>query len=728
MVVRLLIACLFPLAALGQPFTFHDTAWLNALQSGGSAVAFQPETLTYSNNIALAGGSISNAQLVAIDNYVVAEKAIGSWTYNLECSPFAGNSTNAATVKLKYTVTTNLINEMQATEWSPTNGWANNTGSDFLNTQLTNMSPANNGFEVWFSRPIATMQNGEAAEYLTGHNAPTGSSRYAGIYTGGGDIMLNAFGNFFHSVGPGNPPKFVAGAGLFGFSRSSSNCSFAIQNQGIHDLDPTAYSTNGVVWNYPLFLFASYNAFNGFPAGAQQFTHNKPIGWYEFSQGRPTNLIAPHFTNVMNLMSALGRSSYHPARQRAVLIIGQSLATGGGNGSLSGSALLLNQYPSVLYCGGDFLPLAPVAAVATNQIAARNSLGGLVESGAETGWEAFGEHFHWLLTNNAYSDDSLYLMNWAQPGQCYSVLQKGSTNVFVLQNPMLNQYTNVYYYSMQDVATANATVQNLEGSAGLDVIGIVCCHGECDEYNSAYYGDLEQWGAQYAQDIMAVTGQTDSPKIYSMQMSTTFWPADGASFYPYSQVAQWQTANDNPLTNRVVGPRYQLIHQTDSVHLYNISYQRQGEYAAESLFNDVFLGQETDLRVTNVSRVAGVITLTYNHNGLVFDTNLVSWTTNYGFQFYNIPVATLPTVATNAPASNISTVTLAGLATNQVVIALSFVPTSNGTLTYAMNSTNGAPGPTAGARGNLRDSYSHTGFVTTSNLYNWSVAFPLTIP
>jgi hypothetical protein len=241
---------------------------------------------------------------------------------------------------------------------------------------------------------------------------------------------------------------------------------------------------------------------------------------------------------------------------------------------------------------------------------------------------------------------------------------------------------------------------------------------------------LEQWGAQLAQDITAVTGQTNSPKLYSFQLGTDFWPADGAGFYPQSKLAQWQTANDNPATNAVIGPRYQLIHQTDNVHLYNVSYQRQGEYAAKRIAKDILLGQETDLRPTNSTWVSPTnLLVTFNQNSLVWDTNLVRGATNYGFAFFATNSSALSTLGQDAAPTNIYSLAIAGLASNQVLVTVSFVPPSGvGALTYALNSTNGAPGPVNGARGNLRDSDPTTGYVTSSNLYDWSVSFALPCP
>ena len=63
---------------------------------------FRAETLQYLDRIFLNGGSISEASLVAVDQFVVDCKAANIWTKLIEVGPFAGSNLNAALVKLAY--------------------------------------------------------------------------------------------------------------------------------------------------------------------------------------------------------------------------------------------------------------------------------------------------------------------------------------------------------------------------------------------------------------------------------------------------------------------------------------------------------------------------------------------------------------------------------------------------------------------------------------------------
>ena len=65
---------------------------------------FRAETLQYLDRILLNGGAISEASLVAVDQFVVDCKAANIWTKLIEVGPFAGANLNAALVKLAYQV------------------------------------------------------------------------------------------------------------------------------------------------------------------------------------------------------------------------------------------------------------------------------------------------------------------------------------------------------------------------------------------------------------------------------------------------------------------------------------------------------------------------------------------------------------------------------------------------------------------------------------------------
>jgi hypothetical protein len=67
-----------------------------------SARPFRPETSQYADRIISNGGSISEASLVAIDQFIGDCRAANIWDKFIEVGPFAGANLNAALVKLVY--------------------------------------------------------------------------------------------------------------------------------------------------------------------------------------------------------------------------------------------------------------------------------------------------------------------------------------------------------------------------------------------------------------------------------------------------------------------------------------------------------------------------------------------------------------------------------------------------------------------------------------------------
>lgn len=67
-----------------------------------SARPFRPETSQYADRIIANGGSISEASLVAIDQFIGDCRAANIWDKFIEVGPFAGANLNAALVKLVY--------------------------------------------------------------------------------------------------------------------------------------------------------------------------------------------------------------------------------------------------------------------------------------------------------------------------------------------------------------------------------------------------------------------------------------------------------------------------------------------------------------------------------------------------------------------------------------------------------------------------------------------------
>ena len=727
------LLCFLAANCFGQAFTFQDPAWV-ALLSSGYSIPMQAETTAYQAAIAANGGTIATSKLQAVNTFVFNAKAHGYWSYLLDCSPFAGDQTNAAIVKLKVmpgSTRTNLImHGFKATDWSSTVGW-NNTGTNNFNTGVTNQAPywGTNGLSAWISYPITNQSYGESS-YMMGHNNQLGL--YYGMGWAGGDLTASMTSLSLAAVKVNSLyQQYIPGMGLYGFTRTATNAITVYQNGLTILSDPTVRVQTGISNAEAFCLFGRNNQSSG---TIDSHLTNCPYGWYAMDGGIPTNDLGYYYNDVAQMEAGLGRCSWNSGvNVKCVLIVGQSLACAGSQTSANigpnwpGET---NQSPFVLYSGGCIIPGDRLPYMSSD-----NSLTGFIEGTGtvDTGWKSFGEHWHWWVTNNGYPSEPIILMHWAHSGQPYTNLAKASTNLLGNTNPSMAVSNNIFSYSLNDLTNLNNTVHNLTGGS-LNVCAIVACHGEADLGNSNYEANIEQWVADYNVAIDGITGQTNVAKLYSFQPSISTYPVLGGSygFLPYSSIQIAQAAIDNYPSNRVIGARYWGVHQTDNLHFSIFQgYDRQGEYAAEAVCNDVYAGRDTALRATNVNRVGATITVQYNQTNLVMDTTLVSQATNYGFNYTN-----------SAGLTNITSVYVTGGLSNQVAIVLGSTPAVAGTLTYAINflaNTNLVAGLTnaisplgygfqsVGPHGNLRDNNPDVGFNTTSNLYNWGTIFSLPV-
>lgn len=118
---------------------------------------WRPETLQYADRVAANGGSITQASLVAIDNFIRECQAAGIWEKFIEVGPFAGLNLNAAMVKLVYqpaagSVLTN--SNFVASDYAETgaNAGLNGDGTKFLNTNVLGNSLPDNGHLSFYLR------------------------------------------------------------------------------------------------------------------------------------------------------------------------------------------------------------------------------------------------------------------------------------------------------------------------------------------------------------------------------------------------------------------------------------------------------------------------------------------------------------------------------------------------------------------------------------------------
>lgn len=234
---------------------------------------------------------------------------------------------------------------------------------------------------------------------------------------------------------------------------------------------------------------------------------------------------------------------------------------------------------------------------------------------------------------------------------------------------------------------------------------VAVVHGEADSFeNPNYYNSLLEWQSDYS----AAAG-TNVPFLLCQMCG---WHSVGSSsvanpIHPVPQ-QQWQIAIDNPTKFICVGPKYALEFLPDGLHMSAQGTKNLGKYF-EKAYRALVSGQAfRPLYPTAVTKAGTTVTATFNvpTGMLAFDTTAVTDPGNRGFEILD---------ASNTKLT-ISSVTL-NPANNQVVIAVaSGVPAR---LRYAWTGTPGQPaGPTAGARGNLRDS---------DSLPNWCVHFDMPI-
>lgn len=372
--------------------------------------------------------------------------------------------------------------------------------------------------------------------------------------------------------------------------------------------------------------------------------------------------------------------------QDSALIIGQSLAAGGGTGT---SAISTTQpYSNKMFAGGVLRPASQSSYLALVE----GTGNGVNRETIASGFANQVAHYQRDLVADSDARD-LLMHNWAQDGQCYSALRKGGT---------LPNYAN-------SIAAVEQAVGNLpSGKTSLNVRAVLCVHGECDASNASYAANLATWQSDYESDIRAATGQADAIPMFMSE-----WQAAKLTNIYGAYLA-------NPTKNVLVCPKYFLAH-SDSLHLVSSQYTILGEYYAKAYWQHVILGVNWHpLRPTSVTRSGAVITLVYGSQGrvgnLVFDTTNVSALAdgNYGFTYTDNMTAMI----------HVQSVSITDAANGVVQVTLDADPgPSGGFFSYGAVGSGG--GPITGTRGNLRDSdpaVSRTGYSMYNWATNWTVA------
>ncbi|MCA9589913.1 MAG: hypothetical protein KC657_31630 [Myxococcales bacterium] len=243
-----------------------------------------------------------------------------------------------------------------------------------------------------------------------------------------------------------------------------------------------------------------------------------------------------------------------------------------------------------------------------------------------------------------------------------------------------------------------------------------------------YTDGLLDWQNDYQTKVREITGQAESIPMFISQFGTMTTPT---SIIPQRQLDAHKVSNGKVI---LVTPNYPFPHYSDCNHYTNYSQRWLGAYFAKAYQRVVVEGGKWEpTRPLSIQRAGNIITVKYivPVPPLVIDTVRVDASNDkfpvppfYGFIFRDSTMsASITNVAVTAP--------------DTVTITLSNAPTgANRILRYAFESQSPAfrcPGPTSGARGNIRDSDATVGYHTDLNgnpyeLFNWSVAYQLDVP
>ena len=236
-----------------------------------------------------------------------------------------------------------------------------------------------------------------------------------------------------------------------------------------------------------------------------------------------------------------------------------------------------------------------------------------------------------------------------------------------------------------------------------------------------YAEALMEWQRDYESDVRAITGQSEAIPLFVSQFGS--WTDVEVSRIPVRQMEAHVKAPGKVI---VVTPNYPFVHYQDCLHYTNHSQRRLGAYFAKAYQKTVIEGVPFEpLRPLGVTREGNVLTVKYHVPvpPLAIDTTRVVDPGNFGFTYVD-----------SAGSTSIAKVELAGA--DSVRVILSKEPTgTDRKLRYALNAAvpHVCPGPTEGARGNLRDSDATPGYHQDADgkpyeLYNWAVHSEIDVP
>lgn len=289
--------------------------------------------------------------------------------------------------------------------------------------------------------------------------------------------------------------------------------------------------------------------------------------------------------------------------------------------------------------------------------------------------------------------NSILVAEYADGGEPLTDLQPGTT-----------PFTNLVLMARRAQQIA------AEGGSNAVVRWLPFVHGEQDLYlgtsSTNYYTNFASLISHTIYHLTNVTGQADTPRFYLNQAANA-----SSANASQSDISQTQLDLHRNGLATLVGTTYHLT-RSDTVHLEANGYRVLGELFARAIDVERQGGTWNPVYPTNIVQTATNIILTYTvpEPPLAWDVSLVNTAANYGFAMVGATITATPILA----ASNVVWIPKSGTATR---------------VRYAWdNGGTSVDGPTAGQRGNLRDSSPDIGRYSGTNLYNWAVIFDLEVP
>jgi hypothetical protein len=211
---------------------------MNLLRKLRYIPTFLPETLTYANNIAAAGASISSESLQAIDRFVRDCYNASIWTKLNEVYPLAGNNLTAALIRLKsMSVNPSLqaVNFVAGdyTERGANGGLLGDGATKYLNNNIAQsvVLPANGHLSCYVKSPDPA-----GVHYFI---AATSATDWSSLGTTTGTDQRTLLGGAAVAANlPANAPGFI-------YADRSSNTDLELQaNNGAPNVSTTSVTPN----------------------------------------------------------------------------------------------------------------------------------------------------------------------------------------------------------------------------------------------------------------------------------------------------------------------------------------------------------------------------------------------------------------------------------------------------------------------------------------------------